>query len=400
MFNKYKNAVKLVAIDINSSVSNNISNFGYIRLINIFSQTTLFYYIYINIVKFNDIIIVRYFNKLCLFSLAFLTTTAQAEGQISESYFNNEFLFKFILYLTIINLFTFIIKILINIVDKINFKNISNYLNLFINVFLFLGCISFLYKIYNLYYEFILFDLLFFSLVLYSLVSIITIIGLKQFKKLNLSKIFPLFLVSRMSGNISSLDNPDNTNSNDLTNDLTNNNLNNISNSDELKKLEIAQRNIDRSIGIGVGLGLAATRGQSPAVQVAAGLGGGIATGVIHVGISHLNRTVLEIEKNNKSETSNTQSNACSDNVSSNSDQSTKDDLLNSPKTPTNEIITTNETPSPGSGFINSPYEEFINNPNPVEGLLYNIWVLLFTSLVFLVILFFFYFQNNFVFRL
>ena len=42
MFNKYKNAVKLVAIDINSSVSNNISNFGYIRLINIFSQTTLF----------------------------------------------------------------------------------------------------------------------------------------------------------------------------------------------------------------------------------------------------------------------------------------------------------------------------------------------------------------------
>lgn len=103
--------------------------------------------------------------------------------------------------------------------------------------------------------------------------------------------------------------------------------------------------------------------------------------------MGHLNRTVLEMEKNNKSETSNTQSNACSDNVSSNSDQSTKADLLNSPKTPTNEIITTNETPSPGSGFINSPYEELINNPNPVEGLLNCIWVLHFIIIVFLVIL-------------
>ena len=392
----------------NSKKSPFINNLNYGTLFKLFNQ------IYLYIVKFNNLIIIRYLYKLSLLMLLF--------NNIREYFFNNELILKFILYLTIINLFTFFIQILINIfsmlLDIKNFHNYSPYFNLFINVFLILGCISLLYKLNNLYNEYILFDQLFFAFILYSIISIIIIIGLNQLKKLNLSNICKLFLVGRMSSNISSVNNPEdkdkisNTNTNTTFNDNSNNtkindnNTNNTNNSDDLRKFEIIQHGLERYIISGFGLGLAASKGQSPAVRLATDTAAGAVTGATYLGLSHAQQSMKEVDKTKK-DAANFDSQQ-KDNVISKLDKSddsllnsdktqTKNTIINtdtkpsnsldSPKTPTNESKINDETPSPGSGFINSPLEELINNPNPVEGLLYSILLIHIIVVIFLVII-------------
>lgn len=106
------------------------------------------------------------------------------------------------------------------------------------------------------------------------------------------------------------------------------------------------------SIGARFTAGASISAGQPPATRIATTIGLGIAGGAIHVGASAVNRSLTLMDSDN--------------NINNNNNDN---------------------PPSPKNDFLNSPLEEIFNNP--VELLLYSIWVLEFVILFFLIFLFF-----------
>lgn len=292
-------------------------------------------------------------------------------------------------------LVSFIGKISVLVLLLYNYQIIkNNKLNLVLKIFKLLGIILLLNKIYKNNYEYLLFkDLLLYIFIFFIISLIITefkvllnkVVLFNKIKVINLFIISNLFSISRMMSvnNLSTKDNDENQNQSlDLKDNIKpqssenpTNTAININAEDMVKKgVETVNKTLETgvikaatqialsgNISAGLTAGATISAGQpiflkEKKMKIARTVGLGLAGGAIHEGASSINRSLISMS-------------------------------LDNDKNYINKDINNDSPPSPGNGFINSPNEEFFYNP--VELLLYSIWVIDVVVLVFLFILLF-----------
>ena len=298
----------------------------------------------------------------------------------------NKNLFYFIIIFSVIHLIYSILLKILNIFVKFNNKNTNlfknNTLNLIYRVLNILGLLFILYKIYINNSEYLILSEVFLYFFFYFLISCLMaysknlIFKTEIFKGISILNLFNVFRLS--ASNISSINTEENKDNVldikeniDIKSDIANNttNIGLDKHAEEIIKQgvipETISKNINKtiesgiaqavpqiglaaSIGAGLSAGAKISAGQPPIARIATTTSMGIAGAGIQIGGTALNMALNQL--------------------------------------PTKTVKENIESPpSPGDGFINSSNEEIINNP--VELLLYSIWVLQFVILILLVVL-------------